>query len=439
MDSTRAPKKKNENGIALAMVLAAIAVLSILVTEFTYIAQVNQKMAFDGLDQVKAYYLAKSGLKISLLRLKAYQNVKGFVNTLGGNSQSKGNNASASAVPKGALDKIWSFPFMYPIPTSIPGLSLGDKDLIEKFQKESSMDGSFSALIESESSRYNLNMILAPFAPKATPSPSPSPNVGTPNPQPSFDPEAARQSLAEYLSQILAQKIESDPDFAAEYRDTKVEDLVDSIAAWADPTYERRNHSTKEVIPLKRGPFYSLSELHMVPGFDDQLYELFAPSLTVSTTPGINVNTMKEATLKALVPQITEEEVKEFFKFRDSEEEDNLFRDPNAEDFFTYLLNSIAAFHHNSSEIDKLKQALQKRNIRIVVDESEFKITVRSEVNQSTRIIEAWVTLNAPEDVKKTSDSGGGLTGSPLTSSQNTESNQTASNPGLRITFMRIL
>jgi general secretion pathway protein K len=296
--------------VALLMVIAAISVLSILVTEFTYVAQINQKIAFDGLDQVQAHYLAKSGLKLSLLRLKAYSNVKNFIKGAG----------VEKMVPKAMVDKIWSFPFFYPIPTDIPGISPADKDKIEKFQKASGLAGKFSSNIESESGRYNLNLLLASFLPPeptSTPSPTqppagaggtnpngpPDPNASpTPTPSRSFGPQQARDSLAEYLQTLFNNKAEADPDFAADYRDTHlIDDLVDNIAGWADFSYERKSQTGD--IPMKRAPFYSLTELHMIPGMDDQLYELFAPNLTVSRTPGINVNTMTEATLRALLPQ----------------------------------------------------------------------------------------------------------------------------------------
>ena len=68
MDWIPVPKKqlddhgqRSHGGIALFMVIAAISVLSILVTEFTYISQVNQKLAFDGLDQLKAHTWPRAG------------------------------------------------------------------------------------------------------------------------------------------------------------------------------------------------------------------------------------------------------------------------------------------------------------------------------------------------------------------------------------------
>jgi hypothetical protein len=72
-DSSAAKILGNNRGIAIFMVIASVAALAMLVSEFVYIAQISQSIAFSGLDQTKAHYLAKSGLKLSLLRLKAYQ------------------------------------------------------------------------------------------------------------------------------------------------------------------------------------------------------------------------------------------------------------------------------------------------------------------------------------------------------------------------------
>jgi general secretion pathway protein K len=435
------------------MVIAAVSVLSILVTEFTYVAQINQKIAFDGLDQVQAHYLAKSGLKLSLLRLKAYANVKNFIKGMGGGAD--------KMVPKGLVDKVWSFPFFYPIPTDIPGMTPSDKEKVQKFQKASNLAGKFSSIIESESGRYNLNLLLASFvpaAPTATPSPTggatPSPNTpGTsnpnPNPSPSptesqkpFDPQAARDSLATYLQTLFNNKAESDPDFAADYRDTHlIEDLVDSIAGWADHSYERKNQGL-DFVP-KRAPFYSVSELHMIPGMDDQLYDLFAPNLTVSRTPGVNVNTMNESTLRALLPgPLVKEEVEEFFKFRDSQEEDNAFK--SEDDFFKYLKEKFSGFARNPSALDDFRAKLPERNVRLVVDESEFKITVTSQVNQSSQRIEAWVTLDAEGSADKlpASNSAAGAApppAVPVAPVATTGGDKPVADPGLRIHFMRFL
>ncbi len=420
----RDPKRKG--GIALFMVIAAMTVLSLLVTEFVYIAQVNQRMAFDGLDQVRALYLAKSGFKISLLRLKAYQNVKSLL---------AGNAGAAAAVPRAMLEKVWNFPFIYPFPTALPGLTMTQKDEIAKFEKESGLTGTFTANIESESSRYNLNLLLASFVPKPQPSGTPRPS-GQPTPSPSptpgsaeaaqFDPAAARKGLADLLFQLLNAKFQSDPDFASEYRDTKVEELTDNIVAWVDKTYEKPSRWPSDQIAPKRAPFYSLQELRMVPGMDDGLYALFAPNLTVTATPGMNVNTIRDSTLKALLPEASAEELQEFFKFRDSEEEDHSFKDADA--FFKYVQEHMRAYRGNTGT-QGLQDEFKKRNIRIVTDESVFRVVVQAQVNQATRRIEALVQFT---EKASTPASPGG---------PKKAENAPAAKPdsGLKITFMRLL
>ena len=387
--------------MALFMVIGAISVLSILVTEFTYISQLNQKIAFDGLDQVRAHYLAKSGFKLSLLRLKAYAQVKSLLGGAGGAGAPGGGGIPG--VPKALVEKVWNMPFFFPIP-DVPGMSMADKDNLKKFMDSSGLEGKYSALIESEDSKYNLNMLMAPFAPPA-PSPSPSPtappggatpppgSTPSPSPVPTFNPADAQKSLSDYLQQILNNKIEADQEFADEYRDLRWDDFMDNLVAWADHSYERHNSGSQDKVTVKRAPFYSLSELHMVPMMDDQLYELFAPALTVSTTPGINVNSMQERTLRALVPGMTKEEVDDFFKYRDSEEEDHYFKTDT--DFYNYIQGAVGAYK-NQQAIDNLKGAHVRGNVRLVTDETNFKITVQAQVNQSIRKIEAWVTLNGP-------------------------------------------
>lgn len=430
-----------QSGIALFMVIGAISVLSILVTEFVYIAQLNQKLAYDNFDQVKAHYLAKSAVKLSLLRLKAFQTVKGLPGVSGKDSQ----------VPQSLLDKIWSFPFLYPIPTDIPGMTPSEKDAISKFQKGSNLDGHYSALIESESSRLNLNMILAGFVGVPSPSPSvaasPSPQATalagdpgtTPAPSPNpggFNVDEARTSLETYLQNTLQHKYDSDPDFQSEYRDFRMSDFMDSLIAWADPSYERKIPPIggKDQIPMKRGPFYSLTELHMLPGMDDQLYDLWSPTLTVSKTTGININTMQKETLHAIVPQMTNDETTEFFKFRDNTEEDNTFKDTDG--FFSYLSNSVNAFQKDSSALNKLKENLTQHNIRLVINETDFKITAVATVNESVKKFEVWVTLYPTKS--NTSSSSSKTTPAPAPTATGTIDPNHPPDSGLKINFVRI-
>lgn len=432
---------RDSSGIALFMVLASISVLALLVTDFTYIAQINEMIAFGGLDQAKAHYLAKSGLKLSLLRLKAFTQVKSMLNQLGGAN-------SMTGVSKSVLNQIWSFPFMYPIPTNLPGINMNDKQAIDKFQQSTGLEGNFSAIIESESAKYNLNLLLPGFGTFPSPTPTPattgqapatSPTAQpAPMATPSYDPESARDSLYNYLNAIIVNKTENDPDFATNYSDFRLTDLVDNIACWEDRNYERRTSSDLDAVPMKRAPYYSLTELQMLPTMTDELYKLFESSLTVNTSNEININMMKADTLRGLAPSMTPLEIQAFFKFRDSTDVDNTFKTPD--DFYKYLSTYVNAFKGNQQALNNFKAELIKRNIQLVVDDNQFKITVQAHVNNAVETIQAWVTMGAPVPTATNSSTPQNAAGTPpLTTPVGPGGQPTPRpNPGLKINYMRI-
>jgi hypothetical protein len=303
-------------------------------------------------------------------------------------------------------------------------MSQAQKDALKKFEDKSSLAGNFTALIESESSKYNINTILAPLGPKApvqpgtggkpaTPAAPKNPDDPDQNPDDKdknktptvFDADKARKALLDFLQQLFQNKADKDEAFSDLYRDLNLEELVDAIAGWADRTYERKfQGGGSDTIPLKRAPFYSLTELHMVPRMDDGLYNLFAPSLTVSPTPGINVNTMTKETLRALIPGLNDQEVKEFFEYRDSQKEDNLFK--KVDDFLKYAQNNFSVFRGSAGEVQDFKDKLAERNVRLVTDETEFRISVTAYVNNVSKQLEAMVTLTAGQQQQQTGGPG---------------------------------
>jgi type II secretory pathway component PulK len=184
-----------------------------------------------------------------------------------------------------------------------------------------------------------------------------------------------------------------------------------------------------------------VSELRFLLEMDDTLYDLFAPALTVSLTPGINVNQMKEPTLRALLPGATAEEITKFFEFRDSELQDNSFR--SADDFFKYLQQGFAFFRNDESEVRRYRENLDRRGVRIVTDETNFRITIRAEVGKATRVLEADVTLQDRRSATQNPNTPGlpappapppGTPGVPPISGPGPNQNPS----GFKVTFMRI-
>ncbi|MBI3534988.1 MAG: hypothetical protein HY072_05835, partial [Deltaproteobacteria bacterium] len=120
------------------------------------------------------------------------------------------------------------------------------------------------------------------------------------------------------------------------------------------------------------------------------------------------------------VSQMTKDEITAFFKFRDSQETDNQFK--TEQDFFNYLQEKVSAFHKDQNEVKKFKDELAHKNISMITDEVNYKITVQAKVNQTSRLLEAWVTLMDNNTQK-----------SPVAGA--VEEND----PGLKITFLKIL
>lgn len=472
-------KQSDSNGVALFMVIAAVAILSILASELSYISVSSRKMSQDSLDRLKAHYVAKSIFKLSLLRLKAYQHLKG----IGGGGQ-PGNPAAgggSSFIPPQIMEKVWNIPFNTMLfqltgatkteaqkkeeqaeaANNVPTTPAGDAK--PKADAAETLDADFEGTITAESAKYNLNLILASIvsktapsptpsasgSPKPSPSPSASPNPSasgspTPTPTATFDPEEARKGLGLFFSKIYGPKLENDDDFIIKYRNFDFDALLNNIIAWADVTYRDLPTSAYEDIQPKRAPFYSESELHMIPLMDEELYNLFVPHLTVSTTPGINVNKIDKEVLLTLFPDLTDQQVEDFFKRRDTPGEEQPFKDEN--DFVAYM-KQVQAW--DDTRVNQFKDDLRKRNIRIVTDESFFKINVKATVNSATRIIEAYVTLDdskgsAASPTPAPSPSPGSppppvaadpnaLTPAPGTQGKN--GNAT----GIKITFMRYL
>lgn len=425
------------------MVIAALSVLSVLVIEFTYVAQVNQKMAYDSLDQIKAHYTAKSAFKLSLLRLKAYQTVKSVIKS------AAGGGGGGFSVPQRLLDQIWSFPFSFPFPIDLPGMTIIQKDEIKKFQNDSGIAGEYQSMITAESTRYNLNLMLANYNPLPTPTPSPisgsngsgpqdpaASGTASAQPAPRPSPEALRQGMAQFLAQLLTNKFDSDQDFRDQYRDVRVEDLMDQILDWADNSYASPRGRSDDLGP-KRAPFYSITELNMIPLIDDDLYELFSGSLTVAPTSAINVNKLTGTMLKALFPLFAEEDVKRFFEFRDDQQRDNSFK--TVDDFYKAIEQFSGAYA--GSRLEELKKDFANRGVSFATDETHFRVRAQAKVNGSVRVIEAQVTLMDPSTTNGSTPPRTG-TLPPIPGSAQTNSTGAIAPPpatGLKITFMRII
>jgi hypothetical protein len=312
-------------------------------------------------------------------------------------------------VPAAMIDKIWSEPLTIPFSGDISSLPGPLKDALAKFRKDSGMEGKLYLSIKAQSSKFNLNGPVAAFArlPGAggSPSPTATPDQGVAEPGATpaiFNAAQARQLLGEQIRSSFNARSETDEGFRDEYRNFRIEDLIEEILGWADLAYET-NREQSSPYPFKKAPFYHISELHHLPSMDDRIYELLSNQFHAGVSSKLNVNTIQETVLKALVPGITKEEVKAFYELRDgvaSTEEGGVatqgqpFR--NAEDFFKFLKERVQFYQGSGTRIQDLKNALSQRGIEIVTDETDFLVHVEATVNQNKKTLEAMVSLVEP-------------------------------------------
>ncbi len=410
-------KRINQKGVALFIVLAAMATLAIFVAEITYTAQINQKLAYDRLDQVKSLSLAKSGLRIALLRIRAYSELQKQIGQIAGKGGAATAAAVNSVVPKSVLEKIWSEPITIPFSGDISSLPSGVKDALVKFRKDSGMEGKLYISIQAQSNKFNLNSALPAFAAIGTPSPSngskpsgsatPSPTPsGTPDPSSAYSPDQARQLLGQQIKNTFQKKFDDDEKFRDQFRNFRIDDLIQEILGWCDLSYDspREQFAT---VPFKKAPFYHLSELHYLDTMDDQVYDLLADQFSAGVASYINVNSIKEPVLRALVPQMTNDEVTNFFKYRDStgqdavaaggkaqqpgSGDDNTFKDPS--EFIKYLGDKVQYFQNSNTRTSEFQTSLTQRGIQLTTDESNFLVHIEATVQQTKKTLEAMVSI----------------------------------------------
>ncbi|KYG64371.1 general secretion pathway protein GspK [Bdellovibrio bacteriovorus] len=319
--------------------VACIMLIMYFAMEVSYDSNVEYLVNSQSLNRVKAYYAAKSGMQLSLLRIKIYQQAQSKFGAQLGNSP--------------MLDQIWKFPFAWPMP--IPDeLNAVDKDNFKKIFKESAMDSSYIVTIEDEGSKIDLNDLNSPS-------------------------KTLQDMTKKQLLNIFEQKKQEDEEFAREYSNVRFEELINNIADWMSPKSQSLNGGDKranyaELNQLSQTDYYppnrafrTIAELHMVPGMNDTFFDLLQPRITIYGMKGINPNLATKEVLKSLDPAMTDEVVAEIIKRRETEEEGGPFKcDQNggSQDFWSFVQQKGIRIMGNPEDIPMTCDTVMNFKIR---------------------------------------------------------------------------
>jgi general secretion pathway protein K len=309
---------RNQKGVALIIAIFSLILMIFIANEVSYDSSVEYLVASQQVNRLKAYYAAKAGVEISLLRILVF---KKLLAAFG--DQLKGNESM--------VDPVWQFPFSWP-PALPDDLSGTDKDNIQKVVKDSWMDAKYVATIASEGSRIDINDLGA-FMPEG---------------------KGLRDATKAQVLKIFTNQMQNDEVFRRKWGAFNFEELVNNMVDWADEDTESLNGGDEkryypdahsDFIPPNK-PYKTVEELHMVAGMNEEFYKLLKDRITVYGTKGINVNYCSGDVLKALDERITDNVITAIMKRRNDPNQGGFFKDET--DFYSFLDSQGVKLDRNS-------------------------------------------------------------------------------------------
>lgn len=300
------PNNKRK-GVALILAVSSLLFMVYIASEISKDSLIEFSVNSQEMNRLKAYYSAKSSLEIALLRVKLFQ------------------QAGRLQLPPGLsqqLDQVWKFPFAWPIPI-MGDVNAVERDSIQKLTKESFMDSSYTHTIEDEGTKIDINDLISPS-------------------------KVLQEVTKKQILNIFNQKLESDEEFRKEYQAQQFEDIVNRMIDFMSDKNAAVSGGDKRQYfsELGRGyppnrAFRTVDEIKLVPGMNEELFQLLKPVITVYGTKAINPNTASSAVIKSLDAGITDEAVSEALARRENPEKGGPFvgadMDQCRNDFATFL------------------------------------------------------------------------------------------------------
>tara|TARA_R110000868_G_scaffold344396_1_gene605402 strand:- start:4842 stop:6152 length:1311 start_codon:yes stop_codon:yes gene_type:complete len=385
----------NQRGVAILMVISTIAILTFLLADFTFETKLNKIKVYNFQEREQARLNAEAGMSFALAKLRLYRQA---INTLETTPSLK------DVLRPSLLENVVTQPFMFPLP--VPGnASSIQKEALTKFMDDNLLQGQVSVSIQAVSGFLNPNNLVRPDVdPDAQQSQSQQQSEEEKPPYAIIE-----QKFIDMFEKELQNERESNENFDLLYGDADPELLVGELKyvvnrpeTLDDPVVGNiaAMYSDKSVTP-KHAPFTSLDELYALVGWNDAIVDLVKNRLTVHEVTIIPLNEMTKDQLQLLFPEITPEQIEEFFKWRDGNAE--LGDEPHpfkSVDEFKNLIVSRLAVAGESDYEARIKE-FADIGIKLGVAGKLFKVISKGVFNRSEFEITAWIDLpTAPEPTK---------------------------------------
>ncbi|MFP5385228.1 MAG: general secretion pathway protein GspK [Bacteriovoracia bacterium] len=400
----------SERGIALMMIMTAIILLMAIYGEFTFESKISRLKATNILDKSQAKLMAESGLQLAVTRLRLYKEAYNKV---------QGNPSAKNMVSSQLLNQLWEVPFIFPIPLG-GNANMALKETVNKFTEDTFLDGEMKVSIQNISNRLNLNMLRIDMTKF-----NPDPNADDGQDENSalnmadnaiLSDVSVDQSLYFLLKKMVDDKKEKDEAFEDRYGNINYQEMLTTLKYFMSD-YQSMNQdplageaeANFQKVPLtpKFGPLSSASELYAIPGWNDELIELIQNEFSVYPSMQIDFNKLTANMLKILIPNLTEDEVREFFLWRDDPEQPQFLN--SKADFKKYIVDQERLM--NETDFEERMKLFEQKGITFGANPNLFKIVSEGSYNRSTFTLVAYVLL--PKNEATTAKCPPGQVGTP--------------------------
>lgn len=264
-------KRKRQSGAALLVILAVASLLIPLIQGVWLDTQVEYNFSRYRMNELQARYNAKSGMGLNLLRLYIFKGASKAI-----------PEGTVSSVVRPLMDRIWSFPFVWPLPISKDMLE-SEKEVLRNLMKESFFKGSYAGVIHPQDGLLDINDLSSPLI-------------------------SLREFTYKGLFNLLLDAIENS-SLQEKYDEQDIRELLNNLSDWTDVDNQSQNGGSETRVeegksPLNRS-FISVEEIRKTPGINEEIYRILEPHITVFGAKALNINYASGAVLKALdIPEV---------------------------------------------------------------------------------------------------------------------------------------
>lgn len=390
----------SQKGVAIMMAVFFLALMSFLVFEISKETLYISIISSQDVHELKAYYAAKAGLDISLLRIKAYQQIKDQIEQAGEVAKPFAQKA----------DIIWQFPFVWP-PVLPEEAGMVAQSQMQTVLKETFLKKvQYAPVIEDMGSLIDINQLDSPSKAVA---------------------DATKQQILEIFRKILR----DDEEFSDKYVIDEIELVIDNIKDWMDADTDSVNGGSEAAVYADRGErnfppnqhFKTIEELLLVDKMTSDIYEILKNSVTVLGNPSINVNQADRNILMSLDPNMTDEIINEIIRRREDPD-----HGPFNETLFKAVIEDMYGSYEsfNPQKIPLSYSALANFRIESTGSSGRINKTILAYVFDQNALLDELVKAYSAQDQENGLSTGPEGTGSgnnpPSGQGQQPQQNQTA-------------